>query len=59
MNWKGCERNWLQCNSAYDPGICPERLWETMKRLSQDSQSVDQDLSVMPPIYGEVPTIQL
>lgn len=53
MIWKGYEMNWLQSNLAYDPGICPERPWDTIKKLNHVSQSVAQDLSPIPPRYGE------
>jgi hypothetical protein len=52
MNWKGFGRKLSWCNRRYYPGICLEGLRKTTKNLSQDSQSLGQDLNPGPPKYN-------
>jgi hypothetical protein len=51
MNWKEYGRKQSWPNLRYYPGICLEGLRETMKNVSQDSQSAGQDLKPGPSEY--------
>jgi hypothetical protein len=45
------ERKWSSPNLRHYSGICLKGLRKITKNLSEDSQSLNQDLNLEPPIY--------